>query len=215
MRVNPAPSSSTALTDLPKAGLSLHLEADAGIEQAASGAVQIWMDQSSFGNALTAHGQPLVIIDNLSGNLVLTVDGVDDAITGELSINGDGHSLYIVARYLGSGDGNLLSLRSRASSGIAGIEVSADGSFQSRRAGDTLQQTFVDTTTGFVVLNTHSNESLSTDDAPIVFDLGAIGDTGTSTSVAMQVGALLLYDRQLTEVEHDAVMSYLLEKYGD
>ena len=216
LRLDSAPSSFISLIDLPESGLSLHLEADAGVEQTESGAIQVWMDQSAAGNALIAHGQPLVVVDDLSGNVVLTMDGVDDVMTGELSVDGDdGHSLYVVARYLGTGDGNLLSLSSSASSEIAGIEVSANGHFLDRRDGDVIQQTFVDATEGVVILDTHSNDSLTTSDsAPINFSLGAIGATDTSTSVAMHVGAVLLYDRQLSGVEHDAVMSYLLQKYG-
>ena len=219
LRVNPAPSASAFLADtddLPESGLSLHLEAGAGVEQAASGAIQLWMDQSSAGNTLLAHGQPVVVVDDVSGNLVLTMDGFDDAITGELSMAGDGFSVYVVARYLGSGDGNVLSLSSGAYGDTAGIEVGANGRFKSRRDSNTLQQTSTDAAPGVVVLNTRSQGSLITEeDTFITFGLGAIDATETSNSVAMQVGTLLLYDRQLSDAEHDAVMSHLLQKYGD
>ena len=92
-----------ASVEIPTAGLSLWVRADAGVTASANGSVTAWADQSGSNNTAVQAAEskaPKLVANALNGKPVLRFDGVDDyldvAQSQSLAITGDISSFFVV-----------------------------------------------------------------------------------------------------------------------
>ena len=213
-------------------GLVAHYEADAFVEQEA-GVVVSWGDQSSGGNDLGGLGDVQLLPDALNGHPVLDFDGDGDvlmraeAITG-LPLGSANRSVYLVANYEGLGSGGF-AYGQQSSNRAFGLHVEGEGLLRVNGFGGAYD--FVSTTMGTgagwlvqsaVLLDNemvHAINGVTIDNYLHTYNTGlgpmVLGaDLDQSPAVDMQVAALLVFDRALSEAEQAEVQTFLQSKYN-
>jgi glucose/arabinose dehydrogenase len=218
--------------DLVTEGLVAQYESGSGVSTS-GGAVTGWADQSGRGNDLSAEGEPTLVTGGTpSGAPAISFDGDGDALVRSVGVDGipiddENRSVFLVASYQSPGFGGFTWGRADPNrafgtavndageltvqgwgpandypSGVQGTGagwltqsvVHADGQFSHYRNG-----TRIDTGT----------QTFATSDDEIV--LGA--EIGRSPYLDMEVGAVLVYDRALSDVERRQVEQYLRQTY--
>ena len=219
-------------------GLVLHLEADSGVS-AAGGVVTAWEDASTSGNDLTASGDPrLGTVFTPSGASAIALDGTGDSFRNLSTLVGlpagsADRTVFFVVKYdavkpqaigLAYGDdqpneafGLLLNTdgtlmvqgygNQGANDGHAAVTgVQAGWIVQSVVLDDNVLRQYVNG--GLVGVDSHE---FATDLQQLV--LGERINFGTPKYADMNISAVLIYDRALTEAERAEVESYLDQKY--
>ncbi len=218
-------------------GLVLRLESDAGLEVIGSDVLS-WQDQTSGLTFFPEDDTAQVIPGALNGHDVLAFDGMDDALrapspVGVLPLGASDRSVFMVARFHASGPGGFaygvrpevcpsqgnqgfelglspaselsvsgLCPPNRLSSGLPG----ADGLWMSQ--GVILDDSLLVHTRDGAVIDTITH-SFATSDGPAVIGRSLEG----VSFVEMDVAAVLVYDRALSDSERQSVERYLQFKY--
>lgn len=222
---------------LPTAGLVLQLEST---ESTSAAPVTSWSDQSGRGNHVFAAGDPAVVLDATpSGRPAIVLAGLNDKLqrlhaTQPLSGlpvgNGD-RSMFLVARYDASAASAGASYGRAASNQAFGLMIRHPaGSLALQGYGfeHDLVSSAPGTGAGWLVQSTvvgAGQARLFAGGTQVAqwshaYDTGlerlVIGqEIGALGYVDMQVAALLVYDRALSEPERLAVEAYLRGKYLD
>jgi glucose/arabinose dehydrogenase len=220
---------------VPTDGLVVRLEAGAGVTTDGLGAVTAWADGSGSGNDLTAAGAPSLLATGTPGGApAVAFDGVDDAAAwtaaGGLTAVPTGaadRTLVTVVRYDSVGFGGVAygyDGRNRAFGLVVddagNLTLQAWGSAEDERTGVS------GTGAGWMVQSArvaadafeHRVDGSVVDSGTHVFetrdDQFRIGEElGGGTNVGMQVAAVLLYDRALSDAELSALEATLAETY--
>ena len=220
---------------LPVSGLVVHLSGDTGVNTDANGVVVDWVDQSGLGNDLTSFGDPTLEVGALNGHNVIKLDGAQDKLARVLSLNGlpEGNaerSLFLVAKYNGNGNGGATYGDNRKNQAFGAI-TDRDGTLMVQGWGDTndfdseivgtgegwlLQEVVYDGSTldhykdgSLIDTRTHTYATDVAKGNGLV--IGA--EIDSDPFVDMEVAALLIYDRALSETERQQVETYLQGKY--
>ena len=221
-------------------GLVTHLEADQGV--ATNGdTVTGWTDQSSAGIDLSSAGDPTLVQDGLGGQPVISLDGGSDGDGDKLVRTGDltglpsgdqDRTMFVVTRYdstdayvgaaFGSGDGNQ----------AFGTVVETGGKLTVQGWGN--QNDLVSDVAGVGAGWLVQSATVSGDQV-VHYKNGSQIDSGTRTydttldatdskfvigeEIAeigyadMDVAAVVVYDRALSDTERQQVEDYLDQKY--
>ncbi|AUV82844.1 hypothetical protein C2R22_15360 [Salinigranum rubrum] len=224
-------SSSPPPSDLPvTSGLALHLDSTTGVTTS-GGSVTTWADQSGNGNDLTASGGPS-LATSPTGAQVVRFDGVDDVAsrTGGLAAvpTGDAdRTMFVVAEYREVGYGGV-AYGSPSTNDAFGLSVGPDGNLMVQGWGGS--NDYISTTAGtgagwltqsVVHSNgafTHYRDGTSIDSATHSFTTTAnrivVGAEMTPAPyLDMDVAAVVIYDRALTDTERQQVEDYLQQTY--
>ena len=218
---------------LPSGELLLLLESDEGLEVSGDSVVR-WQDQSGQENHLEAVGTPSLDALTPSQRPALSFDGVGDRLErladlGALPEGSSDRTVFLVANYLGTGFGGFAWGQTGCNQ-VFGTVVDNRGDLtvQGWCRGNDFQSARTGTGSGWLVQNailsnnelrhylggqqidtqTHLFETL-----PERIVLGA--EIDGRPSVAMEVAAVLVYGRALSEEERLAVEAYLQTKYMD
>ncbi len=217
--------------------LVLHLEADANVT-AANGTVSSWGDQSGSGNDLSsATSDPqLIETGGPNGQPYIELDGTDDKLERTTNIQGfpiddEGRSVFLVTRYntlpnpgttgfvYGTdNDGAAFGLIADGESKNLGITGGGTTNFntnaQGESAGWLIHSAILDDLGN---LRQFKNGTLlQTDNPNLDTDLGSIligKDLGGNEFAAMDIAAVLVYNKALSEVERGQVETFLQHKY--
>ncbi len=217
-------------------GLVLRLESDSGVS-AGGGEVSSWADQAG-GLLFFPEGAPAYVEDALNGQPALTFDGLDDALrasgpVGSLPLNNADRSVFLIARYRGSGPGGFaygVQPANCPTDGNRGFEVGVNLNDELSVSGlcppnwessgepgadDTwmcqsvvLSDSLLIHRRDGVVIDTLTH-TYATGDGPAVVGRSLEG----SSWVDMDLAAVLVYDRALSDAERQAVERYLELKY--
>ncbi|SFR67880.1 PQQ-dependent sugar dehydrogenase [Halogeometricum limi] len=208
-------------------------EADTGVQTDADG-VTTWADTSGNGNDLTARGAPQFDADAGNGSGAIVLDGQDDAlaIDGATGLpQGDSdRTMFVVANYRSEGFGGA-AYGSAAQNRAFGLAVDNDGKLAVQGWGGNYDQVSSKqgTGAGWVVQNVVYEDGTFTHYANgEQIDTGAHGfntqgdklvvgeELNGGENVAMDVSAVVIYDRALSDQERREVETYLRQKYvGD
>lgn len=219
------------------AGLVLHLRSSAGVS-VAGGRVTSWADGSGMGNHLQTSGSPaLDPALTPSGRAAILLDGVDDGLAREdatdplqaLPAGNSDRTMFVVARYRGSSGSGGVAYGTAVPNQAFGLGVRhPDGSLflQGYESGADLESTTVGIGAGWICQTTVLEAGLATlfqDKTPLarwshVYDTVpsrlVIGqEIGGPGFVAMDVAAVLVYERALTPAEREAVGDFLRAEY--
>jgi MYXO-CTERM domain-containing protein len=235
--VNAAPE---LLTD----GLVLHLEADSGVTVTdMTTDVVTWADQSAQGNDLTAAGAPQLVADALNGQPVIAFDGIDDVLQRTADIMGlpagdADRTMFLVVRYDSEGFGGAAYGNAGVSNEVFGLIVSgrrADAgnlAVQAWGANDAFSAT-LGTGAGWMIQSVVAGSGAMTHYRDIVGEESMMIDMQSRTYATnvvslvvgaeidgapfmdMDVAAVLIYGRALSDVERGEVETYLNTKYFD
>lgn len=214
-------------------GLVLHLESDFGVTLNGSNFVQQWADQSAQGNDLSGIGEPSILSGELNGRDAIRLDGnisyFQQLAPTALPLGNSDRTLLMLVRYNGNGPGGLgyginfcneafelLVAPPGGGLGIAGW--CGDNTFLTKEpgagAGWIVQSVKLDADTFSQykndILFDQGDHVFNTVAGPLILG-GEIN--APNNLVAMDVGAVLVYDRALTPAEHEQVVDYLLDKY--
>ncbi len=226
----PPPNTGT----LPVSGLVLNLDADAGVTTS-GGVVNGWADQSGRGNHLSSAGDPTLLVGALKGHNVIQLDGRGDKLTRTLTLNGlpDGNkarSMFVVTKYDGSGYGGA-SYGDNQNNEAFGTIVMPNGKLMLQgwgRAND-LRSGVAGTGQGWLIQEVvydgttakHYKDGQLIDSKTHAYNTDIIGGKGLvigaeidgSSDVDMDIAAMLVYDRALSDAERQQVEAYLQSKY--
>lgn len=215
------------------AGLVLHLESDLAVSTSSGNLVAGWLDLSGHGNDLVATGDPVLETDGPTGRPYLHLDGVDDLLetiappTGFPGGSAD-RSVFAAVRYRGAGLGGFsYGASSPSCNRVFGLVIDAQGDLAVQGwchdFSSTVSGSGADWITHSAVLATstlrHYQDGGLIDETLHVFDTDALGtwiigaEIDGSPSVDMDVAAVLVYDRALSEAERQQIESYLRDKY--
>ena len=217
---------------LPQSGLVGHYEADAGVTTNGS-AVTGWTDASGNGNDLDAAGAPQFVAGGADGAAAVAFDGEDDVLrrTGLTGFpaGGENRTMFLVANYTDNGGGfGGAAYGAAASNRAFGLVVDDEGmltvqgfgggnDFPADRRGlgaGWLTQSVVYEDGQFTQyangqqLNSGTHQFQTN---PKRFVVG--GEITPPPYTEMQVSAVLVYDRALSETERRQVQNYLAAKY--
>ncbi len=216
-------------------GLVVHLDSDVGVTTDSSGVVTDWADQSGLGNNLMSFGDPTLEAGALNGHSVIKLDGTQDKLARVLALNGlpEGNaerSLFLVTKYNGNGFGGAAYGDNRRNQAFGAI-AHDDGTLMVQGWGgaNDFDSNVAGTGAGWLLQEViHDGETLTH------YKDGSLIDTRTHTYatdvangnglvigaeldgtpfVDMEVAALLIYDRALSETERQQVETYLQGKY--
>jgi hypothetical protein len=226
------PTSSLPVTS----GLVTHLEADQGVATS-GGTVTGWADQSSTGIDLTGAGDPTLVSDGLNGQPAISLDGDGDKLVRTSDLTGlpsgsEDRTMFVVTKYdstdayvgaaFGSGDGNQ----------AFGTVVETGGDLTVQGWGN--QNDIVSDTPGVgagwlvqsaVVASdqvTHYKDGTQIDTGTQTYDTTldgssskfVIGEEIDEIGYAdMEIAAVVVYDRALSETERQQVEDYFQQKY--
>ena len=218
--------------ELPADGLVVMLEADVGVITTGN-TVTAWQDQSGQGNDLQGIGTPTIIQSGLNGQPIINFDGDVDRLerlgnlTG-LPLGNADRTVFMLTRYNSNGFGGF-TYGDPIENNAFGLIVSNSGrlSIQGWGAGNDFITPLVGRDAGWLL----QAASLSSDTLIHYYDGGVIAtenhqfDTTGGRMVVgaeidgapqldMQVGAILVYDRTLTDLERELVENYFLIKYN-
>jgi hypothetical protein len=209
----------------------LHLEADSGVTES-GGTVVFWDDQSPSANHLSAAGDPMLVQAALNGNPVLSFDGGGDrlerlsAIAGLPAGAGD-RSVFLVVNYFSTGIGGF-SYGERGCNKTFGVIVDPAGDLMLQgwcTAYDhhsTVAGSGAGWLTQAVILESnqwiHYADGLVIDSGTQAFNTAVsrivVGaEIDNSPHVDMDMAAILVYDRALSESERLQVEAALASKY--
>ena len=233
-----------AAPELATDGLVLHLEADSGVTVTdMTTDVVTWADQSAQGNDLTAAGAPQLVADTLNGQPVIAFDGVDDILQRTADVLGlpagdADRTMFLVVSYDSEGFGGAAYGNAGVTNEVFGLIVSGRRSdagnlaVQAWGANDAYSAT-LGTGTGWMIQSAVAGSGAMTHYRDIVGEDSMMIDMQSrtyATNVAsivvgaeidgtpfmdMDVAAVLIYDRALTDVERGDVETYLNTKYFD
>ncbi|SFR67887.1 Ig-like domain-containing protein, partial [Halogeometricum limi] len=213
-------------------GLVAHFETDSGVQRSGS-AVTGWADQSPNGNDLTARGAPTLQSGALNGEDAISFDGNDDllersGLTGLPAGNSD-RTMFVVAEYVDNngGFGGVAYGRARQNK-VFGLVVDDQGRLTVQAFGRGLDQSSSTQGVGAGLLTqsvVHRNGQFTHYADGAVIDTGAYafdtrpqvfvvgGEITPAPYTEMRVGAILVYDRALSDSERQQVEAYLNQKY--
>jgi hypothetical protein len=212
-------------------GLVLHLESDIGVTTSGN-TVLGWTDESGKGNDLVASGDPMLVVGAPSGAAVVDFDGAGDKLERTLSLNGlpagsADRTVYLVANYRGVGYGGFAYGRKGCNKTFGAVvdplgNLMVQGwctrndfssSEQGTGSGWLVQSVVLasDQLSHYQGITLIGSESHTYNTVLINMVLGA--ELDSSPYVDMQVAAVLVYDRALTESEQSEVLAYLQGKY--
>ena len=217
--------------DIPFAGdLALRLESDEGLTES-GGAVAAWNDLSGNGNDLTAGGDPRLSATTPSGRPAIAFDGAGDYLARTASLNnlpagGADRSLFVVARYRSTGYGGV-TYGAHNCGETFGLVVDKGGRLTVQRWCDDYDTSAPGIGAGWLVqaavldgssLAHYRDGELIGSTSSASFDTRldrlAIGEEiDGSPDLAMDVAAVLVYDRALSDAERAQVEDYLQGKY--
>lgn len=226
---------------LPTTGLVLRLESELGVSVDGTGAVTSWLDLTGSGNTLdppTPTATPQLVNAGPRGLDYLSFDGLDDrlerAFASGLPAGSSDRSVFLVARYRDQGFGGFGWGTPAADCAVDGNRVFAlavDGPGRLAVQGWCMENDFSSPIFGtgggwlsqsvVVSANTllHYRDGFAIDRQSHAFATDAGGkivlgaEIDGHPSLAMDVAAVLVYDRALGTVERHAVESYLHGKY--
>ena len=216
--------------DVPTAGLSAYYEADRGVTVGAGGVVTSWEDQSDNGNTLSVVGDPTLLPSGgLNGSAIIDFDGTGDALTSAalsgFPLGGSDRTVYLVASYESVGSGGV-GYGLRQSNRAFGLSVQSEGRLRVNGFSVDFVSNEFGTGAGWLVQSAvlsgnqlrHFVDGVEIDSATNTYNTGSgplvLGaDLDQLPYVDMQVGALLIYDRALSEAEQQQVQNYLQGKY--
>lgn len=211
-------------------GAVLILEADIGVTLT-GGDVSAWADQSGFGNDLTGIGDP-TIVTSPTGAAAISLDGSGDRLERDgglvnMPVGSGDRTVFLVGEYRSNGFGGM-SWGNRAKNRMFGTVVTKNGTLGVQAWGS---RNDFDSGVGAVgsgwlvqsaVLDGNAmdhyvdgalidsrNHSYNTAAGRIV--VGA--EIDRNPHVDMSVGAIVVYDRALTNLERSQVETYLAGKY--
>jgi large repetitive protein len=216
------------------AGLVMRLESGPGVV-APGGVIASWADQSGLGNDLVASGNPqLVAAATPSGQAALVFDGADDKLErtsnlGGLPVGNGERTMFVVAKYLGSSAWAGVSYGQGSDNGTFGLAVkqtTGELMLQGWGGGHDLVSATPGIGAGWLVQSGKvggGSGTLYRDGAQIgqfshAYNTGltkfVIGEEIAGLGhVAMEVAAVLVYDRALSDAERASVDAYLHAKY--
>ncbi len=220
-----------------ESGLVLRLESDQGLADS-GGQVTGWADQSATGAQTLPVGGPTLLPAAVNGLDAVGFDGVDDAIEtidgfDALPSGGQDRSVFVIARYHTGGvgfahgqapsscpAGNALGLSlgvDDADGTLVAGGACPDAAFDSDAPGaDGAWTSHALLYSGGVV--THTRDGSVVDTFPLALETGVgpavLGRALDGSAPAMvDVAAVLVYDRALTEPQRHSVERYLRIKY--
>ncbi|MGE3165612.1 MAG: immunoglobulin domain-containing protein [Planctomycetota bacterium] len=214
-------------------GLVVHLEAGVGVFASGS-TVLDWADASGFGNDLVGRDGPQLIPNALNGHAVIRLDGVDDFLERDLTLNGlpqgsADRSLFYVVNYIAGGPGGLgygtttcnqvFSIIVRTNGTLMLVGWCGANSFATIEPG-TGEGWFTHAAILDADAYTHYKAGNPIDTGTHVFNtvtanggLVVGSEVNGNTFVEMDVAEVLIYDRALPEADRLEVEAYLNEKY--
>ena len=212
-------------------GLVLHLESDQGVSMSGS-TVTSWADQSGLGNDLSASGDPALVSNALGGEPVISFDGGDDilqrtnTLTGFATGSADRTMLYVV-RYNETGFGGLAYGSANCNNAFGTIVSDVgDLTVQGWCSANDYPSDVVGTDAGWmtqsVVLSgdsfTHYKNGTAIDSGTQTFDttdnnLVLGGEMTPPPYLDMDVAAVYVYNRSLSETERSDLETYVQNKY--
>ncbi|GIG55125.1 PQQ-dependent sugar dehydrogenase [Demequina activiva] len=208
------------------AATTLCLEADTGV--AGSGTVAGWTDMSDAGNDLTATGDP-TLTTTPSGAPAIAFDGDGDALErlGNLAMptgNAD-RTVVTVVNYDSNGWGGF-SWGKNGCDDTFGVGVAKDGDLGLQGWCTDFDSGVDGTGTGWMIQSitygddtfVHYRDGVEIDTGTRAFTTGTTrirlgAEIDGSPFLDMDTAAVLVYDRELSASEHQAVLSYLQAKY--
>ena len=219
-------SSSLPVTD----GLVLSLDASIGVS-VNDGQVTEWADQSSQGNDLTANGNP-TLTTAPSGSQAISFDGNGDELVRTSSLNGfstgsEPRTMFVVGKYESAGFGGV-TYGSANRNNAFGAVVNDTGELTVQGWGSSndypsdvtgtgagwLTQSVVYDGSQFVHYKNGSQIDSGTHSFTTEVNRLTIGaELGAPPYLGMQVGAVVVYDRSLSDSEHQKVQQYLQNQY--
>ena len=216
--------------------LALHLEADKGVAEAL-GTVSSWTDQSVQANDLTAVGDPQWVIANgPNGQSYVAFDGAGDKFERTSNVNGlplgaANRTVFLVTRYHtatpASNPTTGLVYGTNSTAGAFGLVGNAgSGNLGVTTGGGTnLATTAQGLGAGWLVqsavyeggtLRQYKNGTLLETTSPALNTVAGallLGGSLDGSGSAMDLAAVLVYDRALTVAERLRVEAYLQHKY--
>ena len=228
-----------ACSDVPADGLVAHFEAGQGVEttgaidEQGNDPISRWLDLSGNDNNFdVVSGDPALAPGVFNGNAVVDFDGFGDALRREAIFEGfpfgdSDRTVFMVANYQGMGPGGFTYGAPRLN-GVFGLQLDDTDSLRINGFGES--NDFVSTEPGRGVgwliqsavvddnVLTHfendriidvQSHTYNTGVGPMV--LGA--DVDEIPHVDMQVAAILVYNRALSDTERQQVLDYLDGKY--
>ncbi len=218
--------------------LVLALETDAGVT-ATTGTVSAWADQSGQGNDLTGSGDPQIgVTTTPSGTAAIRLDGVGDwldrtsGITGLPTAAAERTAFYVV-NYVATANFAGLSYGTGASNQTFGLTTNGNGgllTLQGYGSGNDVISDEPGTGAGWLVQSAvlaangdfvHYKDGTEIESGNRTFNTVlsriVIGEEigGNGNGEELDVAAVLIYDRALTEAERQQVEAYLQNKYLD
>ncbi len=218
-------------------GLVVHLETDAGLDAIGSDVLS-WQDQISGLTFFPEDDSAQVIPGAINGRDALSFDGVDDSLRapspiGDLPLGGADRSVFMIARYHGSGPGGFaygIAPAACPAQGNQGFELGLSPSDELSVSGlcpPNRISSGINGADGFWMsqavivrdsLLTHTRDGMVIDTITHTFATGSgsavLGRSLESASrVEMDVAAVLVYNRALTAAERQSVERYLEAKY--
>jgi glucose/arabinose dehydrogenase len=221
---------SCTASGVPTDGLVARYESTQGLS-ATGGTVTGWADASGNGNDLTAVGDPQVVLDAPNGQSVVAFDGSGDALvrtglTGFPTGDAD-RTVVALVRYDSPGYGGV-GYGSPALNQLFGLSVNPDGELMVQGWGrsNDFHTTTVGTGAGWLTQSvvhangafTHYKDGVSIDSASHTYattnDRIVVGAEMTPAPyLDMDVAAVVVYDRALTDTERQQVEDYLRRRY--
>ena len=222
---------------LPTAGLVVHLESDLNVSMQSGNTVAGWLDQSGMGNDLLAGGNPqLISAGTPAGRPALRLDGNDklerlhaSAPLGGLPTGNANRTLVVVGRYVSSTAWAGVAYGNGANNqGFGSIVKHPTGELvlHGWGSGNDLVTTTPGLGAGWMITTATLNNSVGTlhkDNVQIgqwthtyatALNRLSIGAEIKSLGyVAMDVAAVLIYNRALNATERGQVDAYLRNKY--
>ncbi|TGD73950.1 PKD domain-containing protein [Mangrovimicrobium sediminis] len=221
-------------SQVPLAGLVLHLESDSGVVTA-NNVVSQWLDQSIYQNDLSALGDPSLVAGAPSGLPVIDFDGSGDLLqraneVQALPAGNSDRTVFMVANYRGAGYGGFAwgtgmgppwtcnqtfgtIVDTQGKLMVQGWCNDFSSGVQGTGAGWLLQTALLESDQLSHYLDGLLIDSRSHTYNTVIYNMVLGAELDGSPSVDMQVAAVLVYNRALTESERLQVEGYLYDKY--
>jgi glucose/arabinose dehydrogenase/uncharacterized beta-barrel protein YwiB (DUF1934 family) len=217
------------------AGLVTHLEADQGVATDGD-TVTGWTDQSSTGLDLSAAGDPTLVQDGLNGQPVVSLDGDGDKLvrTGDLSGLPSGaqdRTMVVVTKYDDANDWAGTAFGNGDSNQAFGLVVEGgSGALTVQGWGNDLVSGTQGTDAGWMVQSatvaddhvTHYKDGTQIGSGDKTYETTLEADSSKfviGEEIAengyndMEIAAVVVYDRALSDTERQQVRQYLQDKY--
>jgi len=224
----------TGAGSIPQSGLIVHLETDVGIVTDASLIVQSWADQAGGDNSLIGAGSPTLIEESLNGKDVIDFDGIDSKLQTTTNLTGlpagaSDRTVFTVINYRDDEFGGFAygSVGANRAFGLVTNQIDQgtltvqgwgpiwddESLIRGQGVGWLVQSAVVDSN-----VLTHYANGFEIDNVPHTYDTivtkMVIGEEIRGQyDIDMQIAAVLVYDRALTNSERTTVENYLQDKY--